>query len=79
MTKKPLTFCNKLASARIFSCPGRGFWINMNTEEEQLKSRREQVRAVGQSGNYWYAMEMSSKLKKGKSVEVIFWKSPIAP
>ena len=50
----------------------------MNTEEEQPKSRREQVRAVGQSGNYWYAMEMSSKLKKGKSVEVIFWKSPIA-
>ncbi len=49
----------------------------MNTEEEP-KSRREQVRAVGQSGNYWYAMEMSSKLKKGKSVEVIFWKSPIA-
>ena len=50
----------------------------MNTEEEQPKSRREQVRAVGQSGNYWYAMEMSSKLKKGKSLEVIFWKSPIA-
>lgn len=50
----------------------------MNTEEEQPKSRREQVRSVGQSGNYWYAMEMSSKLKKGQSVEVIFWKSPIA-
>ena len=47
-------------------------------QQQQPESRREQVRKVGQSGNYWYAMELSSKLKKGKSLEVMFWKSPIA-
>lgn len=50
----------------------------MNTEEKKPKSRRELVRTMGQSGNYWYAMEESKNLKKGKSLEVIFWKSPIA-
>ena len=51
----------------------------MSTEEKQKPtSRRELVRGMGQSGNYWYAMEESKNLKKGQSLEVIFWKSPIA-
>ncbi len=52
----------------------------MTTEEENKKpkSRRELVRTMGQSGNYWYAMEQSKNIKKGQSKEVIFWKSPIA-
>ena len=42
------------------------------------ESRREKTRKIGQSGNYWYAVELSSNLAKGKSLEVIFWKSSIA-
>ncbi len=41
-------------------------------------SRRERTRTVGQSGNYWYAVELSKNVKKGETQEVIFWKSPIA-
>ena len=47
-------------------------------ETKQKESRREKVRKIGQSGNYWYAVELSKDLKIGKSKEVIFWKSPIA-
>ncbi len=50
----------------------------MITQKERKESRREQVRKVGQSGNYWYAMELSKNLKKGKSIEAKFWKSSIA-
>jgi phenylpropionate dioxygenase-like ring-hydroxylating dioxygenase large terminal subunit len=50
----------------------------MNIQNNHKKSRREKVRNIGLSGNYWYAVELSNNLKKGKSLEVIFWKSPIA-
>ena len=50
----------------------------METQEKRKKNRREKTRKVGQSGNYWYVVELSKKLKKGKSQEVIFWNSPIA-
>ena len=50
----------------------------MNTSKKRTPSLREQVRDIGQNGNYWYAAELSKNLKKGKSIEVIFWKSPIA-
>lgn len=46
--------------------------------KKTIKSRRERVRESGQSGNYWYAAELSENLKKGASKEVIFWNSPIA-
>jgi phenylpropionate dioxygenase-like ring-hydroxylating dioxygenase large terminal subunit len=42
------------------------------------KSQRERVRDVGLNGNYWYVVELSKNLKKGKSLEAVFWKSPIA-
>jgi len=49
-------------------------------EEKKMRkpSRRERVRNIGQSGNYWYAVELSKNVKEKKSVEVIFWHSPIA-
>ncbi len=39
---------------------------------------RQRVRSIGQSGNYWYAVELSKNLKSGDSKEVVFWKSSIA-
>lgn len=50
----------------------------METQVDRKESRREKTRKIGQSGNYWYAVELSKKLKKGKSLEVVFWKSSIA-
>jgi len=50
----------------------------MEIQEKPRESRRERVRKIGQSGNYWYAVELSKNLKKKKSLEVIFWKSAIA-
>lgn len=50
----------------------------MEQETRGKESRRERVRKVGQSGNYWYAVELSKNLKKGKSKEVTFWKTSIA-
>ena len=49
----------------------------MEFESVRKESRREKTRKVGQNGNYWYAVELSKQLKKGKSQEVIFWKSSI--
>jgi phenylpropionate dioxygenase-like ring-hydroxylating dioxygenase large terminal subunit len=48
--------------------------IKHNTFKESL---REKVRNIGLNGNYWYAVELSKNLKKGKSIETIFWGSPI--
>lgn len=50
----------------------------MKNHNNRNKSQRERVRSNGLNGNYWYAAELSKNLKKGKSCEVIFWKSPIA-
>jgi len=50
----------------------------MKNHNNQKKGRREKVRNIGLNGNYWYAVELSNNLKKEKSLEVIFWKSPIA-
>lgn len=50
----------------------------MIKDPTQKKSLREKVRDIGLNGNYWYAVELSKNLQKGKSLEVIFWKSPIA-
>ena len=50
----------------------------MDTQKKRTPSLRERVRETGQNGNHWYAAELSKNLKKGKSIEVIFWKSPIA-
>ncbi len=50
----------------------------MEMSTKRRESLRERVRQLGQSGNYWYAVELSKNLKKGKSTEVIFWKTSIA-
>lgn len=50
----------------------------MEPQTKRRESRRERVRKIGQSGNYWYAVELSKNLKPAKSLEVIFWKSRIA-
>ncbi len=52
--------------------------VDMKSNKKRTKSRREQVRDIGQSGNFWYGVELSKNLKNGKSLEVIFWNSPIA-
>lgn len=44
----------------------------------QGQSRREQVRRVGLSGNYWYAAELSKSLGRGEVKEVVFWRTSIA-
>ncbi|MEM7549256.1 MAG: Rieske 2Fe-2S domain-containing protein [Bacteroidota bacterium] len=50
----------------------------MDQNSNKKESRREKVRKIGQNGNYWYAVELSKNLKKGKSLEVVFWKTSIA-
>lgn len=46
--------------------------------QTRKESRREKTRRIGQSGNFWYAVELGKNLKKGKSLEVTFWNSSIA-
>jgi hypothetical protein len=45
---------------------------------EEAKNRRQKVRAAGMSPDYWYAVEWSKDLARGKVVEVKFWGKSIA-
>ena len=40
---------------------------------ESSKNKRQKVRAAGLHPDYWYAVEHSNALKKGKAQEVVFW------
>jgi phenylpropionate dioxygenase-like ring-hydroxylating dioxygenase large terminal subunit len=42
------------------------------------ESRVAEVRRSGPSGNFWYAVELASKLKRGQVVAVVWWKTSIA-
>jgi hypothetical protein len=45
---------------------------------EEAKTRRQKVRAAGMDPNYWYAVEQSSRLRKGQVIETKFWDRSIA-
>jgi hypothetical protein len=45
---------------------------------EAARTRRQKVRAAGMDPNYWYAVEQSSRLRKGKVLETQFWGRSIA-
>ena len=42
------------------------------------ESRVAEVRRSGPSGNFWYAVELASKLARGQVVAVVWWKTSIA-
>jgi phenylpropionate dioxygenase-like ring-hydroxylating dioxygenase large terminal subunit len=39
----------------------------------EAKNRRQKVRAAGMNPNFWYPVEYSNKLERGKVTEVVFW------
>lgn len=45
---------------------------------EDAHGRRQKVRAAGLDPDYWYAVEQSSRLKKGEVLETKFWGRSIA-
>jgi 4beta-methylsterol monooxygenase len=45
---------------------------------EQARTRRQKARAAGLDPDYWYAVEQSSRLKKGQVLETKFWGRSIA-
>src|ERR1700677_1788391 len=45
---------------------------------DQAKNKRQKARAAGRDPNYWYAVEQSHALAKGKAVEVKFWGTSVA-
>jgi hypothetical protein len=45
---------------------------------DQAKNKRQKARAAGLDPNYWYAVEQSHALAKGKAVEVKFWGTSVA-
>jgi 4beta-methylsterol monooxygenase len=45
---------------------------------EQARTRRQRARAAGMDPDYWYAVEQSSRLKKGQVLETKFWGRSIA-
>lgn len=45
---------------------------------EEAKNRRQKVRAAGMHPDYWYPVEWTERLKKGKAIEVKFWNRSIA-
>lgn len=44
----------------------------------EAKTRRQRARAAGLDPNYWYAVDQSKHLKRGKSLETHFWGRSIA-
>jgi nitrite reductase/ring-hydroxylating ferredoxin subunit len=44
----------------------------------EARNLRQKARSAGMDPNHWYAVELSSKLPKGKAIEVVFWKRSIA-
>jgi 4beta-methylsterol monooxygenase len=45
---------------------------------EEARNRRQKARSAGLDPNYWYAVELSSRLHPGQVTEVTFWKRSIA-
>jgi hypothetical protein len=45
---------------------------------EEAKNRRQKVRAAGMHPDYWYPVEWTERLKKGKAIEARFWNRSIA-
>ncbi len=50
----------------------------MVISDAEKERRHNLVRKIGMSGNYWYAVEQESNLKRGQAIEVTFWKTSIA-
>ncbi len=44
----------------------------------EAKNRRQKARAAGLDPNYWYAVELSSRVKRGQVIEAMFWGRSIA-
>src|SRR4051794_16501588 len=42
------------------------------------ESRVAEVRRSGPSGNFWYAVELAGKLRRGQVLAVVWWKNAIA-
>lgn len=45
---------------------------------ETARTLRQKARAAGLSPNHWYPVEHENALKKGRVIETMFWKEPIA-
>ena len=48
------------------------------TGSRHRETRVAEVRRSGPSGNFWYAVELASKLRRGQVLAVVWWKTSIA-
>ena len=52
--------------------------VSHGTGAGRRETRVAEVRRSGPSGNFWYAVELASKLRRGHVQAVVWWKSAIA-